>query len=480
MSLNDRDMPLILVENNSSNILSNIFTRFSSICCKGVTIFPEIIREALLFFVVVLICAGALIGLTILGIYNYIIPAVIIGGVILLLFLRELFMYRRERKVYIEEQIQNNDELDESVNLEGKKKPTFRSKWGKSLYTKNENKYKKRPSRMVVVGGTETHALFAPPPGSSIVLDTPYAEDYVLGDLPVIKFWQQTSVTSTNFVPRKNVVIGGHLERAAIILQEQKHKNELEEKKLEKEMKYHSHIHDFSTSHHDHNNNDSDEEEDPDSTEAIIDMITGWHQEDFIKNRRKQVRKNLRKTLIPRNQPPTVKKLSYTEEIALVKERFKVKPRPWNFDPVAEGVKFTKKYIEDYVKSDDDSVVSNEPSPHNTLRDTNNPPLSSPSPVIQPSINSNSTRRYQHSIIGIRQQLRVYRNTIATIDVTAVPAIASNPLSTSQPTSAHNSSNGDVPTTPERTPEQRMVDFYNSDDPTEHLFETMWDDFYDE
>ena len=228
MSLNDKDIPLVLVENKQSNIMTGILSQCSRLLCKGVVLFPEIVQEALLFFIVMIICAGIIISIIIAGIYNYIIPAVILPVIVTVLFIREFHMYKHERKVYIEESLEgdNENDLDELVEVEARRKPTFRSKWG---HTKN--KYMRRSSVnkniIAVVSSSviEYHdehymeselsdvldnEIIPPPPDSSVVKDTPYSDDYVLGDLPMIPYWREKPANLLGIIPRRNVVVGGY------------------------------------------------------------------------------------------------------------------------------------------------------------------------------------------------------------------------------------------------------------------------------
>ena len=157
-----------------------------------------------------------------------------------------------------------------------------------------------------------------------------------------------------------------------------------------------------------------------------------------------------------------------------------------------------------YVYNTDDSYPSNN------------------SPNITPSDGPNSIiKQPKRSIIGIRQQLKAYRSSIAATNLARpepsashtrpVPDVSSAgnvPVNTtdtaessfiasasasataSRRTSGHDSavpvavtvpSVQDIPMTPERTPEvQRLVEFYSSADPTEHLFDNMWDDYLEE
>ena len=131
-------------------------------------------------------------------------------------------------------------------------------------------------------------------------------------------------------------------------------------------------------------------------------------------------------------------------------------------------------------------------------------------------------RQPKRSIIGIRQQLKAYRNSIAVITSTSTSAL-SHTLDTHDASSATETTSNmnykknassfvesanrsanvnkrtsdhdttipvavavtvplqNIPVTPERTPEvQRLIDFYRSEDPTEHLFDNMWDDYLEE
>ena len=144
MSLNDTDIPLVLVsKQKKQNIFERLYENMHITFFAGLAVLPVEVRDGLLQGVAVVLVGVLLILLTLAYTYNLTAFLVVLIVVSVLVIGKELYNFRVDRNKYLIE-IEDQDDLDELVAIEDRMKPTLRDKWrtrvaqGKQLNNKSQ------------------------------------------------------------------------------------------------------------------------------------------------------------------------------------------------------------------------------------------------------------------------------------------------------------------------------------------------------
>ena len=154
MSLNDNDIPLVLVEKKGNrNKFQKMFEKFHITMFACLTVLPVGLQDGLIQGAAVIFVGALLILLSVAFAYNLTVFLVALIVVSIIVIGWELHNFRVDRNKYLLE-IENDDDLDELVAIEDRMKPTLQDKWKRRLSKASKSTRRRKSRASIIAAGS--------------------------------------------------------------------------------------------------------------------------------------------------------------------------------------------------------------------------------------------------------------------------------------------------------------------------------------